>query len=91
MLEGMSSMTVRGAGRAQWPEVVQRASRKSAVERVDPVEKAVDDGRSLGASATELVPQDFEAAGVPARTSPTPSAGYVRDAIAAYARNSRLT
>jgi hypothetical protein len=88
----MSSMTVRGAGRAQWPEV-QGASRKSAVERVDRVEKAVDDARSLGASASELTQQDFDAVHIreSLRFLPTPSAGYVRDAIAAYARNSRLT
>jgi hypothetical protein len=45
----MSSLNVAGAGRAQWPERDWPiSSRKIEVERVDSIQKAVDDRRSLG-------------------------------------------
>jgi hypothetical protein len=69
----MSNLTVGGAGSAQWPERDwSTSSRKDAVERVDSIQKVVDDQRALGAlaggvarytSATAApTQQDFEVA-----------------------------
>jgi hypothetical protein len=67
----MSNLTVGGATSAQWPDT-DWASRKDTVERVDSIQKAVDDERSLGAfangtarrtsSTAAVTQQDFEAA-----------------------------
>jgi hypothetical protein len=58
----MSSLNVGGAGRAQWPERDWPvSSRKTEIERVDSIEKVVDDRRSLGPLAS----------GVARYTSPT--------------------
>ncbi len=85
----MSNLTVRGAGRAQWPERDWPvSSRKTEVERVDSAQRAVDDRRSLGPLAS----------GTARYTSPTAAVtrdafgeAYPRAAIAQYQRNSNLT
>src|SRR4051794_33720205 len=66
------SMTVGGAGSVQWPGLDRVPSTSKTVDRVDSVQKAVEDERSLGSMANgtarrtspavALTQQDFEAA-----------------------------
>jgi hypothetical protein len=91
----MSNLTVGGAGSAQWPDT-DWASRKDTVERVDSIQKAVDDERSLGAfangtarrtsSTAAVTQQDFEAV---TRLGPNGNTAKTTDQAAAAPRADR--
>jgi hypothetical protein len=81
-------MSVRGAASARWPERQWGvASRKNAVDRVDPVAKAVDDERTLGPLADGVV---SSTSGTVEPVSRQVGDAYTRHAIAQYRRNSSL-